>query len=286
MRALIRGIIFTLAVYAGAMSPAFAQSLPPGSYLDSCTQPRVDGGWGSRYDGTLRADCPDTRNRYRSSSISADCNGDIANDNGQLRCMRYGSQGGGALPAGSYRLSCYGAPVNGASLSATCMDANNNRRASSINPGSCRGGDIANLNGRLSCARGNGAGSGSYAPGGSYQQTCDSAYLQGATLHARCADDSGYPRRTTINANSCRGRDIANLGGRLACADAGWQGGNSGSPMPGSYNQSCNSAYMRGNTLYATCADSNGRYKRTELNISGCRGRDIANYGGKLSCNT
>lgn len=295
MHALSKTALLALLCFAGISAPVSAQSLPPGTYLETCTNPRVDGGWGSRYDGTLRADCPDTRYRYRSTSINADCHGDIANENGQLRCRAYGYQGGGSLPPGSYRMTCYGARMNGGTLSATCMDAYNNRRGSSIAAGNCRGGDIANLNGRLSCARGgNGqGGNNGYVPGGSYQQTCDSAYVSGGTLHARCADQNGYSKRSAINTNSCQGRDIANDGGRLVCANTGWQGNNgwqngnnNGSPMPGSYNQSCNSAYMRGNTLYATCADNNGRYKRTELNISSCRGRDIANYGGKLSCNT
>ncbi len=345
MRALTRFLLLALVCFAALPAPVLAQSLPPGSYLETCTNPRVDGGWGGNYRGTLRADCPDSRNRFRSTSTSADCDGDIANNNGQLMCSRYGNIGGGNLPRGSYRMSCYGSRMNGGTLQSTCMDTYNNRRNTTINVNSCRGRDIANDNGRLTCTN--------TATGGSYQQTCDSAYVNGNTLHARCADSSGYPRRTSINVNSCRGRDIANNNGQLVCANGngngGWNGGGvppgsyqqtctgaymsgstltatcrdqyngnrratlnisscqgrdigndngnlrcdgyssgggNGAALPGSYQQSCNGAYMRGSTLTATCPDQNGRYKRTTLNTSSCRGRDIANRNGQLTCNT
>jgi CVNH domain len=341
MRALSRVLLLVLICFAGVSAPVLAQSLPPGTYLETCSKPRVDGGWGGNYRGTLRADCPDNRNRYRASSINADCDGDIANNNGQLQCVRYGNIGGGRLPQGSYRMSCYNGNVSGNTLTATCMDTYNNRRGSSISINSCRNRDIANSNGRLVCTNA--------AVRGSYQQTCDSAYMNGNILTARCADTNNYPRRSSINVDSCRNRNIANENGQLVCTrgngngggvpagsyqqtctgaymngttltatcqdaydgnrrtsldtrtcngrdigndngnlrcDGYSSGGGNGAVLPGSYQQSCNSAYMRGNTLTATCPDANGRYKRSELNTASCRGRDIANRDGRLTCNT
>lgn len=347
MRALTRFFLLALVCFVALPAPVLAQSLPPGSYLETCTKPRVDGGWSGNYRGTLRADCPDNRNRYKSTSISADCDGDIANNNGQLQCSRYSSIGGGNLPPGSYRLTCYGSRVSSSTLQSTCMDNYNNRRNTSISVNSCRGRNIANDNGRLVCTN--------LATSGSYQQTCDSATLNGNTLSARCIDSNRYPRRTSLNIANCRGRDIANMEGQLVCSNGngygngGWNGAgvppgsyqqtcsnaymsgvtltatcrdqyngsrvvrldtsncqgrdigndngnlrcdgyasnnNNGGVLPGSYQQTCNGAYMRGNSLTATCPDQRGRYKRTTLNTASCRGRDIANRNGKLTCNT
>ena len=273
MRALPRALMFLLicCAGAGAAAPALAPSLPPATSLESCTQSRVEGGWGSNWNGTLRADCPDDRNRYRATSISADCDGDIANINGKLQCRRYSDIGGGNLPSGSYRLSCYGSRMNGNTLSATCMDTANRRRNTSINAVTCRGRDIGNLDGSLRCTN--------LPPSGSDQQSCDSATLNGNTLNARCADLNNYPRRSSINISGCRNGDIANEGGRLTCINKG-QGG-----LPsGSYMQTCRGASMNGVTLSANCQTANNSTRRSSLNTSNCRGRDIGNRDGYLNC--
>ncbi|HMB57114.1 MAG TPA: CVNH domain-containing protein [Arenimonas sp.] len=283
MRAISRAVLLVLICFAGFAAPVAAQSLPPGSYLETCTNARVDGGWGNTYAGTLRADCSDSRNRIKSTSIAADCDGDIVNNNGKLQCMRYGNGYGNGygnnygnngynIPAGSYRMTCYGSRMNGAMLTSICLDDRNGQRTTSINADSCQGRDIGNVNGGLRCLN--------PPPAGSYQQTCDSAYVNSNTLTARCADQNGYPRRTTLNVNSCRNRDISNNGGRLSCSN----NGNGGFPI-GSYQQSCNSASIKGSTLTATCLDGNNYPRRTSINVNNCRGRDIGNNNGYLQCN-
>jgi hypothetical protein len=55
--------------------------LPPGSYIASCKDVRLQG-------NTLRASCNDGQGHWRNSSLrdAAKCSGDIANHGGMLRC--------------------------------------------------------------------------------------------------------------------------------------------------------------------------------------------------------
>ncbi|WP_022969483.1 CVNH domain-containing protein [Arenimonas oryziterrae] len=264
-------LLFALALLIAAPTPAAAQSLPPGSYLETCRDYRVDGGWSGNYRGTLTAKCADSRGRFKTTSISADCYGEIANQNGRLVCTGYTNN---YAPRGSYLLSCYNVQSYGNTLSASCLDQNNYSRRSQINPNSCRNRDIANAGGQLTCSN--------TAPSGSYQQSCDSAYVSGNTLTARCRDPNNYLRRSSININSCRNRDIANVGGNLTCS--GYDNGNGGNIPAGSYQQTCRDASVRGSTLTATCEDANGRDRRTSINVNNCRNRDIGNNNGNLTC--
>jgi len=77
-----------------AASPSYAEGIPRGSYLNTCDGARVEG-------DNLIAKCR-TRNGSEQRSALADvnrCVGDIANDNGVLRCT-YGRPGGGAAGPG------------------------------------------------------------------------------------------------------------------------------------------------------------------------------------------
>lgn len=70
-----------------AASPVYAEGIPRGSYLNTCDGARVEG-------DSLIAKCR-TRNGFEQRSALADvnrCVGDIANDNGVLRCT-YGRPG-------------------------------------------------------------------------------------------------------------------------------------------------------------------------------------------------
>ena len=158
------------------------------------------------------------------------------------------------VPAGSYQQSCTGIHVRGDQLVARCTDPQGDRVRSSIDLGSCRGGDIANSNGQLICNggngysrygnNGNGNGNGygrygnngngngygrygnngnngngyGYAPGGSYQQSCSNARMRNGLLTASCPDGNGNVRTTSIDPRQCRGSDIANRNGRLSCS--------------------------------------------------------------------
>jgi CVNH domain len=145
---------------------------------------------------------------------------------------------GGGAPSGSYQQSCTNIRVSGGQLSARCTAPNGSRMRSSIALGSCRGGDIANTNGQLTCNGGynNGYGYGrerdgryrrdngygnnygnGYAPGGSYQGSCTNIQMNGNVLTANCSAANGARVTSSINANRCRGGDIANVNGRLQC---------------------------------------------------------------------
>lgn len=149
---------------------------------------------------------------------------------------------GGQLPSGSYQQSCRGANMNGNILSAQCP---NNRGApvfSSIDTNGCRGRDISNDNGYLRC----GAGGGPQppvpprpepprpvVPTGSYQQSCRGASMRGNTLTAQCTNRQGRPVSSSIDVNSCRGRDIYNDNGYLRCNAGGpGNGGPGGGVQP------------------------------------------------------
>lgn len=185
MQRIFLGLAAAVSLVATALSPVSAQSVPSGSYQQSCTNVRVRG-------DQLIARCNAPQGGTVRTSIALDsCRGDIANVNGQLTCNSngygrgnrhghgngYGQQngndngynngnngynnsyGGGngngygyrAAPGGSYLQSCTGAQTHGSMLSATCPAANGSRITSTINVSACRGSDIANINGRLEC---------------------------------------------------------------------------------------------------------------------------------------
>ncbi len=264
-------------LFAGAAS-AQGTSIPSGSYRSSCADIRAQFVSGTRL---LTARCQTASGGWRNTSLRYDsCRGDIANNNGNLTCSQGGGGGGGwdRPPSGSYQQSCRNTTMRGSTLSAQCQDARGGWQYSSINVDSCRGRDISNENGRLSCS--GGGGGGGRPPSGSYQQSCRDAYMNGSTLSARCQDGRGRWQTSSINVNECRGRDIANDNGRLSCS----RGGGGGRPPSGSYEQSCRDAYMDGSTLSARCQDGRGRWQSSSINVNDCRGRDIANDNGRLTC--
>jgi len=61
-------------------------------------------------------------------------------------------------------------------------------------------------------------GAGNQAPPGSYQRTCRGIDLNGNILRAQCPGPTGAPITSSIDVNSCRGRDIANDRGYLRCS--------------------------------------------------------------------
>lgn len=68
-----------------------------------------------------------------------------------------------AQPYGSYAQTCRDSRVSGSQLSARCLDSRGRERSTSLDVGSCRG-DIANVNGTLTCEGGRGGGA--YYPQG------------------------------------------------------------------------------------------------------------------------
>jgi hypothetical protein len=209
-----------------ALQPASAAPNPPfGSYLLSCKNVQVQsllGGSGAN----LVANCRTNDGRYVTSMLPVDCDGDIANNNGQLRCM--GLTPSNQPPFGSYQLSCNGIYMTGPILHASCLNRNGRAWETTLNVLGCKG-DIANQNGQLSCQ-----GAANQIPAGSYQQSCNGAYMTGPVLRAKCRDQSGRMVQAELNVLGCR-QDIANMNGYLTCqgngygsiivfAGIGWQG--------------------------------------------------------------
>ena len=77
-----------------------AQSMPPGSYQQTCRN--ID-----FHDDVLSANCQDSTGRWQSAQLRdvQSCRSDIINDDGALRCSRSGGVAAG-LPGGSYTQSC------------------------------------------------------------------------------------------------------------------------------------------------------------------------------------
>jgi hypothetical protein len=170
-----------------------------------------------------------------------------------LGAMALGTASAQAIPAGSYQQSCTNIRVRGDVLVARCNAPQGGTVRSSISLDSCRRGDIANMNGQLTCNRngrgryngnGNGYGNGNNGygnngygnngngnngygnngygngyglPGGSYQQSCTNASMSGGVLTATCPSGNGQRITTSINPRSCGGADITNRNGRLNC---------------------------------------------------------------------
>lgn len=202
--------------------------LPQGSYQQTCRDARIDG-------DHLEARCRDKDGQWRNTYVDLrGCRGDIANNDGNLRCEdRGGWQGGGygqggrwggGLPQGSYQQTCQDIRMNGDLLEARCRETDGDMRNTSINYRSCRG-DILNVNGNLTCDNRSGNWQGGYGPGGrwggglpqgSYQQTCRDVRLVGNRMEASCQEKDGGWKNSSIDYRSCR-KDIANDNGQLRC---------------------------------------------------------------------
>lgn len=218
---LVAGLVGLL-LSLGWLSAANAQPVPPGSYLRSCTNVDV------RQGRNLVAACATRAGNYVPARLNdfPSCRGDISNQNGQLWCERRpvppppppgpppGPHGFG--PPGSYQQSCTRIEFNNGMLSAFCRTRQGNWQPTRLNTLLCEPRtDISNQNGALFCPPRQAL----VPPPGSYQQSCRNVTLGGAgMLRAQCRTVNGLWMPAQLNTNFCqRGRDIANLNGRLAC---------------------------------------------------------------------
>jgi hypothetical protein len=238
--------------------PARAQ-IPSGSYTESCQNIALNG-------ATLVAKCKNSRGQWVPASLSSFklCIGDIANDNGSLRCST-----GAALPVGSYTQSCRGIYINGNVVSASCKNDGGQWVTTSLpNVSQCLWG-LANNNGALTCS----------PPPGSYAQSCRNMHLSGNTLLGACNNGSGqWVSASLSSVNQCINGDITNDAGALRCSTGGTE------PPPGSYTRSCQSIYMDGATLYASCKNDSGQWVSASLpNVSQCLW-GAGNSNGTLRC--
>ena len=138
MRRIALFAALALLSFAGA---AQAQSLPGGTWRETCRDPYLRG-------GTLGAVCMDRDGNWRESRIDANACRAFENDNGRLNCAR----GGGGYGRGgySYQASCRDIRQDGPMIRARCQDRDGEWRTSRIDARECRD-DIANIDGRLAC---------------------------------------------------------------------------------------------------------------------------------------
>ncbi|MEA2786915.1 MAG: hypothetical protein QOF71_3019 [Candidatus Eremiobacteraeota bacterium] len=198
MSRLLISLLAGLGLAVTALAPASAQAIPSGSYQQSCTNIRVRG-------DQLSARCTNPQGVAVRSTIALNScrNGDIVNSNGQLACNNNVNNG-------------YG---NGNGRRHRHRDNDNNN-------GGYNNGGYNNGNGQYNGNGGYNNGNGGYnngrygnggAVGGSYQSSCTNVYMNGPTLTASCTAPNGQRITSSINAAQCRGGDIANVNGRLAC---------------------------------------------------------------------
>lgn len=149
------------------------------------------------------------------------------------------------------------------------------------------------------------------APRGSYQQTCQGAYVNQGRLYADCRDERGRMRETSIELARCASSDIGNDNGLLVCHGqrgeyedrpgggngGGWGGGNGGGGASitfyadadyrgasitvtgetsylASFNDRASSARVRG--VWEVCEDARfgGRCERIDGDV-----RNLSSYG-------
>jgi CVNH domain len=190
---LILRAMLGVSLLAASIAPAGAQTVPSGTYQQSCTNIHTRG-------DQLIANCTSSQGGRVRSSIALDsCRGDIANSDGQLTCNTNTSGSG-------YRHNHH----NG-------QDGNGNYRNGNGNGSGNGNYGYGNGNGNGNYGGGNGNYGGS-TPAGSYQQSCNNAQMRGGLLTATCPESNGSQLTTSLNVRQCGGgTDIANRNGRLTC---------------------------------------------------------------------
>jgi hypothetical protein len=173
-----------------------APGVPPGSYLASCAEARVQ-------NGVLFANCRRANQTIAAASLPLPCSsGRIDNLNGVLTCV-------GGAPAGSYAQTCANVQVAGNVLHARCRTMQGGMVDTALEL-PCKG-SIDNINGRLTCT---GAPAGGVPPG-SYLQTCGDARVQNGVLYANCRRANQSVAQASLKL-PCAGQ-VENLNGVLTC---------------------------------------------------------------------
>lgn len=194
---------------------ANAAPIPPGSYQDTCTD--IEATW-----STLTATCErrDGNWNYTTLSNYRNCDGDIANQNGRLKCIDDGDDDDW-MPRGSYRQTCRKIAVDGDTLMAECQDSLGRWRYTELADfRSCRS-DIYNRGGILRCYRDS---DGYGMPGGNWRDSCRNARLYGSVLYAECRGFFSKWHATSLDLSNCSG-SVSNVRGRLTCSGGGGGGG-------------------------------------------------------------
>jgi hypothetical protein len=183
---------------------------PSGSWQASCNGANVAG-------SAFTASCRANNGSMRRSSIDLNrCPGRlVGNNNGTLFCEGGGQVKPTVLPGGSWQNSCNGARMSGNVFYASCSTGNGYRSAS-FNLAQCPGWALGNRNGSLFCETSGGNWGPGHFPGGSWQNSCGNAKLNGSTFSAQCSTGNGY-RQTTIDLRGCPSRLVGNRNGFLFC---------------------------------------------------------------------
>lgn len=292
MRRLMMSAAVALSFIAIQGRACMAQSVPSGSYQQSCKNVDVRG-------DVLTANCQDADGRMEATQLRdyRSCGSDIVNDNGALRCgagaagLQPGYQAG--IPNGSYTRSCQEIRIKGDDLEARCQTADGNWHKTKLDDyQKCRG-DVANLNGNLQCVAGGYTAPGVY-PGGyaggpvgsSYTQSCKDIKSHGDDLRARCKTRNGDWHETSMDDyRKCKGQ-IINDDGNLRCVAGVPVGAGvypAGIPF-GSYTQTCQEIHVHGDDLEARCQTSGGDWRNAKLDDYAKCKSDVINDDGHLRC--
>ncbi|MGC2694309.1 MAG: CVNH domain-containing protein [Candidatus Angelobacter sp.] len=179
-------VALTMALWSPGTTAA-AQQVPSGSYQQTCQNIGVRG-------STLYASCRNVNGGWQNTELQGydRCNGQIENDNGNLRCT--GGNGG----------------YNGDN-----RNGDNRDRGYNGNNGN---GDARDRDRDGDRDRNGNHGYGpNGSPNGSYVQTCQNIQMNGDRLQASCQKKNGKWKNTSLsNANRCNG-DIQNDNGKLRC---------------------------------------------------------------------
>lgn len=129
---------------SGGSNPANDPNMPPGSWVQTCTNARIDG-------NVLGATCRISKSKSSYSQINVrQCKGSarIANIQGQLTCEA--GQDNRAMPEGSWAQSCSQPWWDGDVFHATCKTRGRTLQ-SELKPKECSSGRLANMGGQLVC---------------------------------------------------------------------------------------------------------------------------------------
>jgi hypothetical protein len=282
----------------GLGSRANAQSVPPGSYQQTCKN--ID-----FHNDVLAANCQDSSGHWQSALLHEvqGCRSDIINDDGSLRCSRgvgYQTDNHAGLPGGIYTQSCQDIRIHGDDLEARCPTAGGDWKNAKLDDYNKCHGDIVNDNGKLRCIVTPGYQAGYTAEvavgvaAGPYTQTCKDIKSHDNHLEARCQTRNGDWHKTSLDDfQGCHGQ-IVNEDGDLHCVGgagyvgdaqyrapvAGYQSGLPG----GSYTQSCDGIRIHGDDLEAHCQTRDGGSHDAKLDdFQKCKS-EIINDNGKLRC--
>jgi hypothetical protein len=138
-----------------------------------------------------------------------------------LTLTSWGDAGAQYYPPGSYQASCRHMVMNGSVLTASCTGPQGHYFRSSIDASRCASGNVRNLNGFLACGVPTGPPGPGYGPPhlphGSWRMSCSNAVVHAGQLTATCPSANGTRIRSSIYIRPCRGGDIQNRNGYLAC---------------------------------------------------------------------